>query len=115
MLAAGAPRAIADMHAVWLEPLAPYPGTNKPWKSRCLICDHTVSPTLGNIRRGQGPCGQCAGNARLDPLLTAAVMREAGFEPLVDYPGANQSWESQCLTCGSVRGRRLSLDPQVVI
>ena len=108
MLAAGAPRAIADMHAVWLEPLDPYPGTTKRWKSRCLVCDRTVSPMLGNIRRGQGPCEYCAGTVRLDPVAAAAVMREAGFEPLSDYPGANQPWTCRCLTCGSVRGRRLS-------
>ncbi|MCW2879475.1 MAG: hypothetical protein JWQ95_3575 [Sphaerisporangium sp.] len=111
MLMAGAARAIADMHAVWLEPLLPYPGTIKPWKSRCLVCDQTVAPRLGNIRRGQGPCEHCAGNARLNPVVAADVMREAGFEPLADYPGVSQPWESRCLMCGSVWARRLSLDP----
>ncbi|WP_147269035.1 hypothetical protein [Sphaerisporangium album] len=63
---------------------------------------------LGNIRRGQGPCEHCGGKARLDPVVAAAVMWEAGFEPVTDYPRSNLPWHSRCLTCRSVRGRRLS-------
>lgn len=38
---------------------------------------------------------------RLHPDEAAAVMRAAGLEPLVPYPGANPPWLCRCTTCGS--------------
>lgn len=42
-----------------LKPLEEYPGnTNKPWKMICLQCRNNVSPTLHNLKKGQG-CIYC--------------------------------------------------------
>ena len=37
---------------------------------------------------------------RLNPDQAAAVMRDAGLLPLVDYPGAGQPWKCRCSRCG---------------
>lgn len=57
----GDAEARAMMHDAGLEPLAAYPGSMAPWKSRCLGCESTVTPTLHGIRSGQGGCARCAG------------------------------------------------------
>ena len=38
------------MLAVGVEPVVPYPGTTKPWQSRCLTCQRVVTPSFGNVR-----------------------------------------------------------------
>ena len=93
--------AIADMRAVGLEPLDPYPGARKPWPCQCMTCDKKVAPTLDNIRRGQGGCRYCAPNAPIDPEVAEAQMRSAGLRPLVPFPGVVVPWLSECVTCGA--------------
>ncbi|MGW8863322.1 hypothetical protein ACWGNY_30620 [[Kitasatospora] papulosa] len=46
-----------------VEPLAPYSGSRRrAWKSRCRECRSILDPgpSLANIERGQGGCGNCA-------------------------------------------------------
>ena len=38
--------------------------------------------------------------AKLDAGEAERVMLDAGFMPLVDYPGSNNPWPCRCLTCG---------------
>lgn len=52
--------AVADMRAAGVEPLEPYPGSGKPWRSRCYTCEHEASPTLNNVRSGHHPCKYCS-------------------------------------------------------
>ncbi|WP_328787431.1 hypothetical protein [Streptomyces sp. NBC_00273] len=55
----------ADMRAVGMEPLEPFPGrVRDPWKCRCSRCGQVGAPTLNNVRRGQGGCRTCAWRAR---------------------------------------------------
>jgi len=104
----------AAMLAAGLKPLEDYPGVNTPWRCRCLKCEREVTPTLSNIRRGNGGCKYCAPNAPVDPAEAAAEMREAGLEPLEDYPGTGKPWRCRCLKCekevtpvlGSIRSGR---------
>ena len=42
-----------------LKPIAPYPGSGKPWKCICLSCNRTVHPSLDSIRQGRGGCIEC--------------------------------------------------------
>jgi hypothetical protein len=50
--------AVAVMVAAGLAPLEPYPGSNRPW--RCLhACGKEVTPTLGNVKQGNGICRYC--------------------------------------------------------
>lgn len=101
-------RAVADMLAAGLQPLDPYPGTMKQWRSLCLRCGEEVTPRLCNVRRGQTGCRTCryrkAGETRrvADPETALAELQAAGFEPLEPYPGGvARPWRCLCLRCGN--------------
>ena len=99
----------AIMVGALLEPLVSYPGAHVPWRCRCLICDHEVTPTLRQVRinkTGSG-CVLCAPKRRactlrLDADECAAYMVSRGFEPLVSYPGAHVPWRCRCHAHGHV-------------
>jgi hypothetical protein len=82
-----------------LEPVERYPGAMRPWRCRCLICDHEVSPTYNSIQQGSGGCGWCA-KVKVDPDVAARFMRSAGLSPLVPYPGSSSPWPCECDDCG---------------
>ena len=94
------------------EPLEPFPGRFKPWRMRCLKCGKVGSPMLGNVLQRNSPCKPC-GRARgalarmLDPIKTRQIMLDAGFTPLVDYPGCDEPWSVRC-SCGSETWPRFS-------
>lgn len=92
--------ALADMRKQGLRPLEPFPGSQKPWKSQCLLCGNTVTPRLNHVRTRGGGCRYCAGNVRVASEAAAAEMQNSGLEPLEPYPGANEPWKCRCLTCG---------------
>ncbi len=52
--------AVLAMQSAGLEPLEPYPGTQKPWKCRCTKCNREVSPMHLTVAQGQGGCKYCA-------------------------------------------------------
>ena len=89
-----------------LEPLEPWPGSSsKPWRARHVECGRIVSPRLGNVAAGQGPCRECGQEAshaalRLDHDRAAALFLAAGLEPLEPYPGVDAPWRSLHLRCG---------------
>lgn len=102
----------AAMRAVGLEPLEPYPGARRPWRCIHLACGLEVTPRYGDVRAGQGGCIHCRGAKvgaarRGDPDAAAAQMRDAGFEPLEDYRGANHPWPCRCTACGRESSPRL--------
>jgi len=104
--------AVDVMRKAGLEPLEPYSAANKPWRCECKNCGKKVSPTLGHVRQGHG-CKHCAA-VRRGQLMTVpeaeaeAVMRAAGLEPLVPYPGANTAWPCRCQKCGKEVSPRLN-------
>jgi len=73
------------MKAAGVVPLVRYPGAHKPWLSRWEACGKEVSPSLGNVRRGQGACQPCSGTAPMNPAYAEGVMRSVGLEPLEPY------------------------------
>jgi hypothetical protein len=101
-------QAVASMRRASLEPLEPYPGSNrKPWRSRCSICNREVTPRLANIRSGQGGCKYCGSAARAvqrrireDEAL--ACVEAVGLQPLESYLDTKTPWKCVCLKCGSV-------------
>ena len=49
----------ALMRAAGAEPLEPYQSKDAPWHCRCMTCGREITPSYGNIRRGQSPCVYC--------------------------------------------------------
>ena len=84
-----------------LEPLVPFPVTQKPWKSKCLITGKVVSPTYGKVRDFGHRCIHCSRNV-VDPVEAVKLMKKSGFKTLIAYPGSNTPWTSQCLTCKKI-------------
>ena len=77
-----------------LQPLEPYKDSKSPWKSRCLECGKTVSPTISNIKNGQNGCGFCSGNiVDVDDALNK--MKLANLLPLVEYKSGKTKWKSK--------------------
>jgi recombinational DNA repair protein (RecF pathway) len=84
------------------EPLVPFPGTSKPWLSKCLKCNREITPTLGNIKNnGTKPCAYCS-KKKIHPDDASKLMRDAGLEPLEPYPGSNIKWKCKHLKCGEI-------------
>lgn len=97
-----------------LTPLEPYPGSStKPWRARHERCGRIVSPRLGNLAAGQGPCNRCgldraAESRRSDPNVVTAELRAAGFEPLSPFVSVDAAWPSTHVICGSETAPTLS-------
>lgn len=90
-----------------LEPLEPYPGSDHPWRCRCLKCDTEVTPRYNNVRQGHSGCVHCrhketgGASQRLSHKAASAVMLEHGFLPLEPYRNSITPWRCQCRKCGS--------------
>ncbi len=83
-------------------PLEPYSGSNKPWLCRCMNCNKEITPTLGNVKlKGTNPCAYCA-KKKVHPDDALAMMKMAGLEPLVPYPGSNTKWKCKHIKCGEI-------------
>ncbi|MEU8545354.1 GIY-YIG nuclease family protein [Streptomyces sp. NPDC048717] len=92
---------VVIMRAAGLEPLEPYPGAGTPWRCRHEACGREVKARYSNVKRGVGICRWCAPNAPVDAEGAAALMRTAGLEPLVPYPGTDTPWPCRCTACGA--------------
>jgi hypothetical protein len=90
-----------------LLPLAPWPGSSSvPWQARHEACGRIVSPRLGNLAKGQGPCRECGQESthaalRLGEDDAVGLMRAARLEPLEPFPGVDRPWRCRHEPCGS--------------
>ena len=90
-----------------LTPLEPWPGSSsKPWQARHDTCGRTVTPRLGNVVAGQGPCRECGQEAahdalRMDHDTAAELFLAAGLHPIAPFPGVDQPWLSRHDRCGA--------------
>ena len=91
--------AVKIMNEAGLKPLEPYRSANLNWKSKCIKCGAIVSPTFGNISRGQGGCGYCA-RTIVDPKKAEKLMLAAGLKPMEPYTKNDAKWRCKCLVCG---------------
>lgn len=90
-------KAFAIARSKGFEPLEPYKGRHFAWKCRCLKCGETIAPHFAGIVTGGG-CRFCSGLV-VDPVSACLVMKKAGLDPLVDYPGAGKPWLCECMEC----------------
>ncbi|MER7702459.1 hypothetical protein ABTX81_06120 [Kitasatospora sp. NPDC097605] len=98
--------AIANIRKADVEPLEPFPGTDKTWRCRCNNCHRELDVWYSSVaHRGNGACFHCSGTAPLDANEARDEMLSFGLLPLVPYPGVNENWRSRCTTC------RLIVDP----
>jgi hypothetical protein len=109
----GSKQAIKMMREAFCEPLVPYPGSNVPWKSRCMKCDSVIQPRLGGIQSGQGGCGKCGIEKRAKSTMLSekdaiARLKKIKLKPLESYPGTAKPWKCECLRCGSIVRPRLN-------
>lgn len=80
-------------------PLVPYPGGDKPWKSKHITCGREIYPRYSGVKAGQGVCRHCSGHY-VDPIDAKAFFISRGLTPLVEYPGASTGWKSIHNVCG---------------
>lgn len=115
------PRRISEQDAVeaMLErgtrPLVPFPGTQEPWKCRCLTCGLVSSPRYNDVvNKGTGACNRTCRETKIasklmrDAAEAVAVMVRNGWVPVEDYPGAGKRWRCRCAECGVIKPKRLS-------
>lgn len=107
-----APTAIKTMREASLDPQVPFPGAARHWLCRCLRCGNFTSPTYGNVASGGRGCETCRrqsqGRAKRDRFADEATqrLRDAGYQPLKDYPGAGRPWLVKC-RCGNETSLRI--------
>jgi recombinational DNA repair protein (RecF pathway) len=86
------------MRGAKFEPLEPYPGSQKPWKCKCLRCGRTVTPAYTTIQAGQKGCIYCGGK-KVDPQEAFDFMVLKGLQPLEAYKRADGPWKCRCIKC----------------
>lgn len=97
-----------------LKPLTNFPGASRPWKSICLVCKRTVSPSYKSVRTNGGGCKYCGREkARLSNRTNESeaikVMKSVGLIPLEPYTSSNKPWRARCKKCKKVVTPRYSL------
>lgn len=90
-----------------LTPLEPYKSNSAKWKMHHAKCGNEVFVTWKGIQKGEGGCGVCrytksSAKQRRDGDSAAAVMREAGGEPLEPYKNNHARWQVRCLKCNQI-------------
>jgi hypothetical protein len=90
-----------------LEPLEPYPGTARGWKSIHTVCGNEVSPHWGYVRKYLAGCKYCAGKS-VTEKDAIVIVNSKGFRPLEPYPGSQTPWRMIHEICGMEVSPRLN-------
>ncbi|QBR04521.1 MULTISPECIES: hypothetical protein [Streptomyces] len=88
--------------------LVPFPGTGKPWLSKCTAVGHLVAPRYDNTTLRGGRCRFCIHRGPGDPKQAVADMKSAGFTPLEPYRNVSTPWTSLCNNCGTIVSPKLN-------
>ena len=99
--------AIEVFRSADLEPLEPYPGAGRGWRSIHTVCGREVAPHWGYVRKFLSGCKYCAGNAVTEEDAVAILLNK-GFEPKVPYPGSQVPWLMVHKKCGEEVKPRLN-------
>lgn len=94
----------AELRAAGYEPTAPFTSVDVRWPSVHSVCGKPATPTLSNLRRGQGGCVPCGLESlslrfKMPEAQARKVMMSRGLTPVAPYPGSNAPWRCQH-TCG---------------
>jgi hypothetical protein len=90
-----------------LEPLEPYPGAGRGWRSIHTVCGKEVTPHWGYVRKYLAGCKYCAGKS-ITEQDAIDVIRRKGFQPLEPYPGSQTPWKMIHVKCGMEVSPRLN-------
>jgi len=82
------------------QPLIPYPGSNKPWKSIHLVCGTEARPSYGKIKSGRTGCAVCSNVVKISQERAFKFFRENDLEPTEKFKGPNLPWKSIHTKCG---------------
>jgi hypothetical protein len=82
------------------QPLVPYPGSNKPWRSIHLPCGNEAQPSYGKIKSGRRGCAICSNVVKISQERAIEFYRSKGLEPVGKFPGPNTPWKSVHVDCG---------------
>lgn len=102
--------AIRIVKAKGFMPLTDYPGAKVRWKCKHNKCGNTVYVTLNslqNARKKVDTCAKCANNAPTSEADALRIMKSAGLNPVVKFPGYDKPWKSVHLKCGKTVTPRL--------
>jgi len=94
--------AIQIMRSAGLEPLVPYKNSHTKWKSKCLKCGKSSSPSLASLKHQESGCRHCATNAPIDPKFALKIMKKARLKPLEPFKNGTSKWKCECLRCGRI-------------
>jgi hypothetical protein len=100
--------AVAAMRGHGFDTLVPFPGTGKPWLSKCTTAGHLVAPRYDNTTGRSGRCRFCTRRGPGDPQQAVTDMKAAGFTPLEPYRNVSTPWISLCNGCGTVVSPKLN-------
>ena len=81
------------------QPLEPYPGADRGWKSRHVVCGREVSPRFAYVRRLGTGCPYCS-QRKVDAQDAIYFVKSRGFEPLSEFPGTTFGWRMRHNDCG---------------
>lgn len=89
------------LHAAGWQELEVYPGTpKKVWRVKCVHCGRVARVSIRAIRAGRPPCRHAREGTQRSAEEAETVLRGAGFEPVVPYPGNETTpWLMLCKTC----------------
>ena len=83
-----------------LQPLVPYPGSSKPWKSIHMTCGEVIQPRFGHIKAGRIGCPVCAQVVPITQDRAVKFFRYNDLEPTGLFPGPHKPWKSIHTVCG---------------
>ena len=85
-------------------PLIEYPGSHKPWKSKCLKCGQISSPTLGNVISRKSSCRFCGILSRIEKQKLSTkeirtILLICNLEQLGPYKNSKTPILCHCKIC----------------
>jgi hypothetical protein len=91
--------AIRLMKKNYFSPIAKYPGSQKPWKSKCLKCGQTTSPRYSHVVQRGHCCKYCAPNSKVTKSEAIKAFKKQGFIPISNYINTKTPIEVVCNKC----------------